>query len=207
MNQGCKGLLKSLKEIDTEGLFARITLIASRPQDAWEVIKGELLSIQEIYIQHLLIIVLLSSFFECIDFMVKAGSFSAFGPGVMLMLAAFITKMAMVYVFAMLLEFLAKQPMFGSEAGFMSFFKLVTYPSIIGLLGNIFSVVPYINYPLMILASFYGGYFLYLGLETMIGIVDYQKRAIFLGLALVVMCSIVLIFNILIWRVPLAVLF
>lgn len=198
----CDEIVDEIKKINYEALIERAQLICFHPQDAWRAIKSETLSIKEIYVQHLVALVALAAFFRFIKGSILGYSAPIVGTirtgvisGLAHMVITFFLQLAMIYVFALLLQFIAKQKYFDAMIDIVGMFKLVAYSSVVSLIGALFIIIPYFGGILSSAIALYSIYVLYLGIEPMTGI---QKRTQFIIVGLVSMIVVSLIIQVVI---------
>jgi hypothetical protein len=192
----CEDIVQSLKTIDYQGLFARILLLITRPQEAWGVVRNEKLSIKDIYIQHLVVLIAASAVVNFINLSIigistPIGTYrQGFFGGLFYMVLSFVVALVLVYAASLLIEFIGKLEFFGSKADTLSFFKLVGYSMIPGLIGSILGIVPMLGIVLTIGFALYGIYVMYLGVEPITGISNKEVYLVTAVLSLVVLYAV-----------------
>jgi hypothetical protein len=106
--------------------------------------------------------------------------------GIALGLASFITALVGVFLVAFIIDFLA--PNFGSQKDFARAFQLVAYSSTAMWVAGILRVVPLLGI-LVLLASLYGIYLLYLGLPHLMKTPP-EKVGVYLVVSIVVVIAV-----------------
>jgi hypothetical protein len=151
-------------------LVDRVKNIILKPQDEWPVIAAEPATTSGLYTSYvapLAAIPAVASFigmtligYSMLGISIKLG----FGQGLTQMTISFALALATTYVLALIIEALA--PTFEGQKDRMAALKLSAYSSTPGWVAGIFQIIPSLGL-LVILASLYGIYLLYIGLPVL----------------------------------------
>jgi len=151
-------------------LVARVKAIALKPKEEWVKIKAETTSVSELFTSYAMILAAVPAVAQFIGFGLIGRRYPfigwvRMGLGTSLLRAVFsyILSLVMVYVFALIINALA--PSFGSTPNQSNAMKLAVYSMTPGWVAGVLYVVPFLEW-LVILASLYGLYVLYLGFAT-----------------------------------------
>jgi hypothetical protein len=132
---------------DLKFLLERVKLIMLSPRECWQEIKKETFSVKEIYLKFLLIMAAISPLSALIGFSVVGmrvpyiGTWRApFVENLVSQLVSYGLILAMIYLFAMIIEKLA--PKFKGTADNLSAFKLVGYSMTPIFVAGFLSLIP-----------------------------------------------------------------
>lgn len=149
---------------------ARVQAIALKPKEEWVKIKAETTSVSELFTSYAMILAAVPAVAQFIGFGLIGRRYPfigwvKMGLGTSLLRAVFsyILSLVTVYVFALIINALA--PTFASAPNQLSAMKLAVFSMTPGWVAGILYVVPFLEW-LVILASLYGLYVLYLGFAT-----------------------------------------
>ena len=148
-------------------LVARVQAIALKPKEEWAKIKAETTTVQELFTSCAMILAAIPAVAQFIGYGLIGRRYPfiglvRMGLGTSLLRAVFsyVFSLVTVYVFALIINALA--PTFSSAPNQLSAMKLAVYSMIPGWVAGILYIVPFLEW-LVILASLYGLYVLYLG--------------------------------------------
>lgn len=161
-------------------LVERAKNIIMTPKTEWHVIEGESPNIGHIMTGYVLPLSLIPAVAKIIGLAFIGGVLSvsySIASGVV----TFVVAVLSVYLVAYVIDFLA--PNFGSQKNLGRAFQLVAYSSTPGWVAGALNVFPFLGWVVM-LASLYGLYLLYLGLPPMMK-TPQDKVVIFLIIAIV----------------------
>jgi Yip1 domain len=151
-------------------LVARVQAIILKPKEEWVKIKAETTSVSELFTSYAMILAAVPAVAQFIGFGLIGRRYPfigwvRMGLGTSLLRAVFsyILSLVMVYVFALIINALA--PTFASAPNQLNAMKLAVFSMTPGWVAGILYVVPFLEW-LVILASLYGLYVLYLGFAT-----------------------------------------
>ncbi len=151
-------------------LVARVQAIVLKPKEEWAKIKAETTSVSELFTSYAMILAAIPAAAQFVGYGLIGRRYPfigwvRMGLGTSLLRAVFsyILSLVMVYVFALIINALA--PTFGSAPNQLSAMKLAVFSMTPGWVAGILYVVPFLEW-LVILASLYGLYVLYLGFAT-----------------------------------------
>jgi Yip1 domain len=137
--------------------------ILMTPKTEWPVISAEPPVIQEIMLNYVLPLTLVPAVAQVIGYGVVGGTIISFslGAAIGMGIVTFLTALVGVFIAAYVVDFLA--PNFGSEKNLGRAVQLVAYSSTPGWVAGILNIIPALSI-LVMLASLYGIYLLYLGM-------------------------------------------
>jgi len=145
--------------------------IVLAPKTEWTVIDAEPTSVQDIYARYLVPLALIPAIAGFIGMTIVGISIPGLGTvrtgifaGLMQAILQFGVSLAMVYVFALIIDALA--PTFGGQRNQLAAFKVAAYSMTPAFLAGIFSLIPALS--LLGLVGLYSIYLLYLGLPRLI---------------------------------------
>lgn len=136
---------------------ARNMIVA--PAREWPVIAGETPTVGSLYTNYILILAAIGP----IAILLSLGFMAGIGLGTALV--SYLIGLAMVYVLALVVDFLA--PNFGGEKGIVRALQLTAYAATPAWIGGIFHLLPWIGALLALIASAYSIYVFYLGAPVM----------------------------------------
>lgn len=146
-------------------LVDRAKNIILTPKTEWPVIAGETPNIGQIMIGYVLPLALLPTIGSILGYgLIGQGPLSSFTWGIAMGLIGFIGAIVGVYISAFVVDFLA--PNFGSEKNLGRATQLVAYSYTPAWVAGILNIIPFLGI-LVLLASLYGLYLIYLGLPHM----------------------------------------
>lgn len=143
--------------------------IMMKPKEEWAVIDQEVLSIEDIFKSHVLPLAAIPPLAGLIGSLTFGYSIMGItfhpsvGSAVSTALMQYILSVAMVFLIALVIEYLA--PHFGGTADRLKAMKLAAYSATAGWLAGIFSLIPALSF--LSLLGFYGLYLLYTGLPIL----------------------------------------
>ena len=172
-------------------MIARVKEILLTPKPAWSIIETEETNRATLYTQYIMILAAIQAVAGFIGMSLFGAS--AFGvsvripimTGLVQMVLGYGMTLAMVFVMALIADALA--PNFGGQKNPINALKLVAYSSTAAMVGGIFALIPALGV-LILLASLYSLYLLYLGVPTLMKVP--QEKVLPYTVVLVV-CAIV----------------
>lgn len=154
--------------MDFNAIIKRVVAIITKPNDEWQTIKNETMSIADMFTKYALCVAAIPAIAGFIGWVAIGRSFG-FGTvrmpvGTALMWAIFmyIFSLASVYLLAFIIDALA--PSFGSQKDMNRSLKVVIFSFTASWVGGIFNLIPALAI-LAMLCGLYGLYLLYLGLK------------------------------------------
>jgi len=151
-------------------LKARIQGILLRPKEEWLKIKEETLPLSELFTSYVLILAAIPAAaqfigYGIVGFRVPFLGLHRLGIGTALFrsVLAYIFSLVAVFVFGIIINALA--PSFSSTQNLDNAMKLAVYSMTPAWIAGVLHIIYFLS-PLVILASLYGIYILYLGLVT-----------------------------------------
>lgn len=151
-------------------LVARVQAIVLKPKEEWAKIKAETTTVQELFTSCAMILAAIPAVAQFIGYgligrRVPFIGFVRMGLGTSLIRAIvyYIFSLISVYVFALIINALA--PTFSSASNQLNAMKLAVYSMVPAWVAGILYIIPFLEW-LVILASLYGLYILYLGFAT-----------------------------------------
>jgi hypothetical protein len=174
-------------------LVQRAKNIVTSPQSEWPVIAGETTTIADLYkgyIAPLAAIGALASFIGLTMIGITAPFIGTYrlsiGAGLTNAVVGYVLALAMVFILSLIIDALA--PTFGGEKNPMQALKIAAYSYTPAWIAGVLQVIPMLGM-LVLLASLYGIYVMYLGLPVLMK-APKEKAAAYT--AVVVVCAIVL---------------
>jgi hypothetical protein len=171
-------------------LVARVQAIALKPKEEWLKIKAETTSVSELFTSYAMILAAIPAAAQFVGYGLIGRRYPfigwvRMGLGTSLLRAVFsyILSLVMVYVFALIINALA--PTFGSAPNQLNAMKLAVFSMTPGWVAGILYVVPFLEW-LVILASLYGLYVLYLGFAAPMMETPKEKVMTYLVVSIVV---------------------
>ncbi|MCJ7644994.1 MAG: YIP1 family protein [Candidatus Aminicenantes bacterium] len=148
-------------------LIARVQAIVLKPKEEWAKIKAETTTVQQLFTSCAVILAAIPAVAQFIGYgligrrypfvgMVRMG----LGTSLVRAIFSYVFSLVTVYVFALIINALA--PTFSSAPNQLNAMKLAVYSMIPAWVAGVLYIVPFLEW-LVILASLYGLYVLYLG--------------------------------------------
>ena len=176
-------------------LVDRVQGIILKPKEEWEKIKGEKLTVSELFTSYAMILVAIPAVAQLIGygivgFKVPFVGWYRLGLGAALSRAilAYVLTLGSVFLLGFIINVLA--PSFASKQDQENAMKLAVFSMTPAWLAGVLYIITPLA-PLALLASLYGIYLLYLGVSA--GIMDTPKEKVASYLVVVVIVSFVLI--------------
>ncbi len=177
----------------TQDVMGRVHRLLLSPAKEWEVIDGESADVQALYRNYVAPLVIFSSlanfigaYFFTLDFV---GLRPLFGRTLTHAILSVILGLAMVYVFALIVDALA--PSFGAQKNFGQAFKLAAYAPTAYWIGAIFMLIPILRL-LSAIAALYTLYLLFVGLPKLMKPAP-DKGIVYTGVAILCMVGLALV--------------
>lgn len=152
------------------GIVDRVKAIITSPKTEWPVIEAESQDIGSIYKNYLIYLAAIGPVALFVSMSIFGMSFggvtirTGFFSGLVQAVVTFVLTLVMFYVIALIIDALA--PKFGGQKNINNAFKLVAYGSTASLVAAALYLFPMLSM-LVLLASFYALYTMYLGLPVM----------------------------------------
>ena len=151
-------------------IVARVQGIIIKPQEEWEKIKGESITIPQLFTSYALILAAIPAIARflglgLIGFNIPVRGLTpiGFGTGFFYGIFLYIGSLATAYVLGIIINALA--PSFGSKQDPENAMKLAVFSMTPGWVAGVFYLIPFLSF-LAILGSLYGIYVLYLGFSA-----------------------------------------
>lgn len=150
-------------------LVERAKNIILAPAKEWDVIKGESLTIAEMFTKYAMILAAIPAVAGFIGYVVIGMSFGGFGTfrwpiGTALVWAvlSYVLSLAGVFLLAFIIDALA--PTFGCQKNMVGAVKIAVFSYTPAWIAGVLGIIPALSV-LMIIASIYSLYLMYLGLQ------------------------------------------
>ena len=150
-------------------LVERAKNIILAPAKEWDVIKGESLTIAEMFTKYAMILAAIPAVAGLIGYVVFGMSFGGFGTfrwpiGTALVWAVltYVLGLAGVFLLAFIIDALA--PTFGCQKNMVAAVKIAVFSYTPAWIAGVLGIIPALSV-LMIIASIYSLYLMYLGLQ------------------------------------------
>lgn len=131
-------------------LIDRIKNMILTPAQEWQVVAGETPTGGSLYTGYVMIVAAIGPIVTIL-----------LGQGVTLALVGYAFGLGVIYVLALIIDFLA--PHFGGEKSIVRALQLVAYSATAAWVGSILQIIPFIGGILSIAAGLYSLYVFYLG--------------------------------------------
>jgi len=151
-------------------IVERAKNIILKPSETWTKIKAEEVSISDLYKSYVVILAAIPAIaqfigngfigYSVLGMPFKMGITGALASAVV----SYVLSLVAIYVEALIADALA--PSFGSQKNITNAFKAVAYSMTPAWVAGVFYILPNL-WPLVLIASLYGIYLLYLGLPLM----------------------------------------
>jgi len=145
--------------------------IIVQPKEEWPKIAQETATIQEIYLNYVVILAAIPAVAGFIGLTLLGGVFGGFGAsfgagvGLFYLIQVYVISLVSVIVFAFIIDALA--PTFGSEKNLTQAFKLTVYAHTASWVAGVFLIIPLLGWLVTLVGAIYGIYLFYLGLPVM----------------------------------------
>ena len=176
-------------------LVDRVQGIILKPKEEWEKIKGESLTVAELFTSYAMILVAIPAVAQLIGygivgFKVPFVGWYRLGLGAALARAivAYILTLGAAFLLGFIINALA--PSFASKQSQDNAMKLAVFSMTPTWLAGVLYIIPALT-PLALLASLYGIYILYLGMTA--GLMETPKEKVVSYLVVVIIVSFVLV--------------
>jgi len=151
-------------------IVSRVKALVLKPKDEWVKIKAESTTVAELFTSYAMILAAIPAVAQFIGFgligrrypfvgVVRLG----IGTSLLRAIVSYVFSLVMVYIFALVINALA--PTFGSSPNMLNAMKLAVYSMTPGWVAGVLYIIPYLDVIVM-LASLYGLFLLYLGFAT-----------------------------------------
>jgi hypothetical protein len=178
-------------------LVARAQAIILKPKEEWVKIKAESTSVTALFTSYAMILAAIPAIAQFVGYgmigrrypfigWVKMG----LGTSLMRAILSYVFSLATVYVFALIINALA--PTFSSAPNQINAMKLAVFSMTPGWVAGVLYVVPFLEW-LVILASLYGLYVLYLGFATPLMDTPKEKILGYLVVSIVVVAVLTMV--------------
>jgi hypothetical protein len=183
-------------------LVARAQAIILKPKEEWVKIKGESTSIAQLFTSYAVILAAIPAVAQFIGFgligmRIPFYGMFRFGLGTSLVRAVvfYVFSLVSVYLFGFIINALA--PSFGSTANPANAMKLAVYSMTPAWVAGVLYIIPALGI-LVLLASLYGLYILYLGFATPLMETPKEKVMTYLVVSIVVVIVLSFVVNLII---------
>jgi len=181
-------------------LVSRVQAILLKPKDEWAKIKGETTTVAELFTSYACILAAIPAIaqfigFGLIGFRVPFVGWIRLGLGTALLRAivAYIFSLISVYLLALIVNTLA--PTFSSTQNMTNALKIAVYSMTPMWVAGVLYIIPFLGI-LVIIASLYGLYILYLGFAAPLMDTPKEKVTGYLVLSIVVVVALSIIFGV-----------
>jgi len=151
-------------------IVSRVQALVLKPKDEWVKIKAESTTVAQLFTSYAMILAAIPAAAQFIGFGLIGRRYPfvgviRLGIGTSLLRAIFtyVFSLITVYVFALIINALA--PTFTSKPNMLNAMKLAVYSMTPGWVAGVLYIIPYLDI-IVILASLYGLFILYLGFAT-----------------------------------------
>jgi hypothetical protein len=151
-------------------LISRVQNILLRPREEWGVIDAEPATVASIYTSYVLIVAAIGPICTLIGQQVIGISYFgvSYKPSITYSIGTavvgYVMSLIVVYVAALIIDALATS--FGGTKDMVKAFKVAAYSSTAAWVAGVFNIIPMLGI-LVLIASLYGLYLLYLGLPRL----------------------------------------
>ncbi len=143
-------------------IFERAKLVLTNPVAAWEKIKSEPTTIEQLYKNYIIVLAAIPAVCQWISGPLF-GQASLIG-GTIFTLVQFALNMGVLYAYSLIIE--ALSPKFDGAANRVDGLKLLAYSATPGWLGGVFGLIHALS-PLTLLCAMYGLYIYYKGIPAL----------------------------------------
>jgi hypothetical protein len=154
--------------MDFNAIIKRAIALIIKPNDEWQTIKNETMSVADMFTKYALILAAIPAIAGFIGWVAIGRSFGfgtirmPFGNALLWAIFMYIFSLVSVYILAFIIDALA--PSFGSQKDMNRSLKVVVFSYTATWLGGIFHLIPALAI-LAIICSLYSLYLLYLGIK------------------------------------------
>ena len=128
--------------MQVQAIISRVQEILLKPKAAWAKIDAEPVNVPELYKSYIAPLAAIPPVATFIGFSLLGMGFfhMPIGSGLAQMILSYILRLAGVYAFALIIDYLA--PQFGAQKNFNQALKLVAYASTASWVAGIFMIIP-----------------------------------------------------------------
>ena len=176
--------------IDLNAIIERCRKIITDPIGTWPEIRDEATTIESIYKNYLVYLAAIPAVAMFLGHIFKRNVFGNLFSN----LLTYALILGMVYIGAMIIEFLA--PKFEGGASRTESFKLLAYSMTPAMLGGVFNLIPILSI-IGALAGLYGAYLFYLGIEPLVRVSGSKRIGFilaFVGCSIIINLALFLVF-------------
>lgn len=181
-------------------LVARVQGILLKPKEEWVKIKEEPVSVSELFTSYALILAAIPAVAQLIGLSLIGRRVPfvgwyryGMGRGLLYAILFYVFTLVSVYVFGIIINALA--PTFSSTQNIANAMKLAAYSMTPAWVAGVLYIIPYLGI-LVILASLYGIYILYLGFVTPLMDTPKEKVVVYLVVSIVVALVLMVVVSI-----------
>ncbi len=151
-------------------IIERVKNILTTPKKEWETIKAETISIPDMFTKYAMILAAVPAVAYIIGYSLIGTSVLGFhfrypiGSALFAAILTYVFGLAGIYILGMIIDTLA--PSFGAEKDLNSSMKAAVFAYTATWAAGVFYIIPALSI-LVMLASLYSFYLLYLGMQTM----------------------------------------
>lgn len=154
--------------MDFDAIFKRVIGIITKPNEEWEVIKNESMTIADMFTKYAIILAAIPGIAGFLGYLLIGRSFmgitirAPFGRALIWAIMMYVMTLVGLYILAFIIDTLA--PSFGSQKNMVSSMKVAVYGSTAAWVAGIFYIIPALQI-LSLIAGIYTLYLLYLGIK------------------------------------------
>ncbi len=181
-------------------LMARVQGILLKPKEEWVKIKEETVTVSELFTSYVLILAAIPAAAQFIGLSLIGRRVPfvgwyryGLGRGLLYAILFYVFTLVSVYVFGIIINALA--PTFSSKQNMANAMKLAAYSMTPAWVAGVLYIIPYLGI-LVILASIYGIYILYLGFMTPLMDTPKEKVVVYLVVSIVVVIVLMVVVSI-----------
>jgi hypothetical protein len=154
--------------MDFNAIIKRAIAILTKPNDEWKVIKGESLSIADMFTKYAMILAAIPAIAGFIGYCIIGVSYGfgtfriPIGRGLIWLILQYVLSLAGVFLLAFIIDSLA--PSFGAKKDLVSSVKVVVYAYTAAWIAGVLYIIPSLAI-IASLLSLYSLFLLYLGMD------------------------------------------
>jgi hypothetical protein len=155
-------------KMDFNAIIKRVVNIITKPNDEWEVIKNESMTIADMFVKYALILAAIPAIAGFLGNLVVGRSILGhtiripFDRSLIWAIMMYVMTLVGLFILAFIIDALA--PSFGSQKDMISSMKVAVYASTASWVAGVFYIIPVLSI-LVLIAGLYTLYLLYLGIK------------------------------------------
>jgi hypothetical protein len=175
-------------------LIGRVKAVILKPKETWEQVKGEQTTIKDLYMSYAAILAIIPPAATFIGWSIVGLSFMGFSyrvpfvSGISYAIFHYLLSLAGIYAVAFIINMLA--PKFDSKKNIVSAMKVAVYANTPNWIASILFIFPSLS-PIVMIASLYSLYLLYLGLPVLM---ETPKEKVVAYIIVVIIVSIIVFY-------------